>query len=80
MWFIDGRRNFTGPRDIDGLLQLARRGLQKGEYVEDVVADKHGYAAKVEPAYGADPAYGGDRQMHGQPDYTGFTEGKTHVA
>lgn len=31
---ISGRKHYAGPKDIDGLLALARHGLQKGEYVD----------------------------------------------
>jgi hypothetical protein len=44
MWFIDGRRNFTGPRDIEGLIMLARQGLQKGQHVDEILDDKSVYA------------------------------------
>ena len=32
-YLIQGRKHFTGPRDIEGLLKMARHGLQKGETV-----------------------------------------------
>lgn len=30
-WLVQGKHSYTGPKDIDGLLALARHGLQKGE-------------------------------------------------
>lgn len=34
-WFAKGKKHYTGPRDIDGLLALARYGLQLGEVVDE---------------------------------------------
>lgn len=38
-WLITGRKHYTGPRDIDGLLALARGNFHLGQIVdEDVLA------------------------------------------
>lgn len=34
-WLLQGKKHYTGPRDIDGLLALARHGLQLGQVVDD---------------------------------------------
>lgn len=36
-WLVSGRKHYTGPRDIDGLLALARGSLHFGEVVDDAV-------------------------------------------
>ena len=33
-WLVQGKTNYAGPKDIEGLLALARHGLQKGELIE----------------------------------------------
>ena len=41
-WLLKGKKHYTGPKDIDGLLALARYGLQLGQVVdEDQLAARH---------------------------------------
>lgn len=41
-WLTKGKKHYTGPKDIDGLLALARYGLQLGQVVdEDALAATH---------------------------------------
>lgn len=43
MWLAQGKRNYSGPKDIEGLLALARHGVQKGELLEG----RHRAASRV---------------------------------
>lgn len=46
-WILQGKRHYTGPKDIDGLLALARHGLQLGQVVDEgllQVPEKQGEA------------------------------------
>lgn len=41
-WIFKGKKHYTGPKDIDGLLALARYGLQLGQVVdEDAIIATH---------------------------------------
>jgi hypothetical protein len=33
-WQLQGKKRYTGPKDIDGLLALARYGAQRGEVID----------------------------------------------
>lgn len=36
-WFVDGRKNFQGPRDLGGLLELARSEMAEEERLRGTI-------------------------------------------
>lgn len=54
-WIVDGRKNYTGPRDLEGLLELARAARrQPVETVELAGLDDKGRPIQREDQRAAD--------------------------
>lgn len=45
-WLVSGKKHYSGPRDIDGLLALARGNLKLGQVVDETVL-ANTYAEKM---------------------------------